>query len=78
MLRRELPIDIRRQADAAFRTFCGNPAHPSLSFERLRCHEKFWAVRITRNYRAVARKHEETMIWFWIGAHDEFDRKFPV
>ncbi len=38
----------------------------------------YWSVRVRRNYRVVARKHEDTMIWFWIGTHGEFDKRFPA
>jgi hypothetical protein len=74
----DLPEAIRRQAREAYRLFVSNPRHPGLSFERLRCDPLLWSVRVTRDYRAVGRKYEETMIWFWIGSHSEFDRNFPA
>ena len=69
-----LPDDVRQEARFAFRSFCSNPAHPGLSFERLRWDPNLWSVRVTRGYRAVARKHGDMMIWYWIGSHAEFDR----
>src|SRR5256885_12773064 len=36
------------------------PAHPSLRLERLRSDHRFWCVRVTRDYRAVARSEEHT------------------
>jgi hypothetical protein len=33
-------------------------------------------MRITRNYRAVARRYSDDWLWFWIGTHNEFDRLF--
>jgi hypothetical protein len=73
-----LPVQAREQARTAFRVFQGNPAHPGLSLERLRADPDSWSVRITRDYRAVGRKHGDTMIWYWIGTHAEFDREFPA
>lgn len=77
-LYRALPATVRRQARDAFQLFRHNPAHPGLSFERLRNDPHLWSVRVSRNYRVVGRKHEDTMIWFWIGTHAEFDREFPA
>jgi hypothetical protein len=73
-----LPDAVRKEAREAFRLFRDNPAQPGLCFERLRCHPDSWSVRITRDYRAVGRRQEDVMIWFWIGSHADFDRRFPV
>ena len=75
----KLPFDIRQMARAAYRKFVANPAHPSLSLERLRSNPKLWSVRVTRDYRAVAiRLENDTWIWIWIGSHADFDRQFSV
>jgi hypothetical protein len=45
----------------------------------LRSDPRFWSVRVTRDYRAVAQKFEgDAWIWVWIGSHKDFDRQFPV
>jgi hypothetical protein len=72
-----LPANLRQEAREAFRLFASNPAHPSLSFERLRADPESWSVRITRGYRAVGWKRQDTMVWYWIGSHADFDRRFP-
>jgi len=33
-----------------------------------------YSVRITRDYRAVGVQKEESIIWFWIGSHEDYDR----
>ena len=73
-----LPDAVRKEAREAFRLFRDNAAHPGLCFERLRCDPDSWSVRITRGYRAVGRRHEDVMIWYWIGSHAEFDTRFPA
>jgi hypothetical protein len=73
-----LSDDLRQEAKVAFRLFRDNPAHPGLSLERLRWGSDLWSVRITRGYRAVGQKQGDTMIWYWIGSHNEFDKKFPA
>jgi hypothetical protein len=72
-----LPPQIRIAARKAFKKFLENPAHPSLQLERLKFDHRAWSVRVTRNYRAVARRYEDEWVWIWIGSHEEFDRKFP-
>jgi hypothetical protein len=32
-----------------------------------------WSVRIGDRYRALAQKHDELIVWFWIGTHEEYN-----
>ncbi len=73
---RALPHNVRKEAQEAFYLFRDNPLHPGLRFKRLRCNPDYWSVRVTQDYRAVGRKHKDTIVWFWIGSHSEFDKKF--
>jgi hypothetical protein len=73
----ELPKEIRDTARETFKKFSDNPAHPGLQLERLKSDSRAWSVRITRNYRAVARRYNDDWLWFWIGSHSEFDKRFP-
>lgn len=76
---RALPPQIKSAARATYRKFVQNPAHPSLQLERLRSDPRFWSVRVTRDFRAVAQRFEDDIwVWVWIGSHKEFDRQFPV
>lgn len=76
---RLLPPEIKSAARAAYHKFVQNPAHPSLQLERLRSDPRFWSVRVTRDYRAVAQRFEgDVWIWVWIGSHKDFDRQFPA
>jgi hypothetical protein len=72
-----LPPHPRNAARLAFQKFMENPAYPGLHLERLRSDGRAWSVRVTRNYRAVARRYGDDWLWFWIGSHEEFDRAFP-
>jgi len=75
---RSLPEQIRLAAGAAHKQFRQNPAHPGLQLERLRKDPRLWSVRVTRDYRAVARRYEnDVWVWIWIGSHKDFDRRFP-
>jgi hypothetical protein len=68
---RTLVPEIQAEARKAYQLWKVNPRHPSLHFERK---GDFWSVRITRGWRALAREHEGTFYWFWIGSHDEYQR----
>jgi hypothetical protein len=76
-LYRSLPPDIRLAARETYRKFAANPAHPGLQLERLRADPRAWSVRVTRNYRSVALRCGDDWLWFWIGSHQDFDRRFP-
>jgi hypothetical protein len=76
-LYRKLSPEIRAAARDAYQLFSQNPAHPGLRVERLRFDTRAWSVRVTRDVRAVALRHGDEWLWFWIGTHKEFDRRFP-
>ena len=75
---RALPDEIQRAAEKAYALFKANPAHPGLRLKRVARDPRAWSVRVTRDYRAVGFREEGTMVWFWIGTHQEFDRLFPT
>jgi hypothetical protein len=52
----KLPGEIKEAARRGHQKFRQNPAHPSLQLERLRKDPRLWSVRVTRDYRAVARR----------------------
>jgi hypothetical protein len=71
-----LPSEIRAQARAAYTRFMTDPGHPSLRFKKLAGRDNVWSVRIGADYRAVARRSGDTVEWFWIGTHNDFDKVF--
>ena len=78
-LYRGLPVETRIAAGVAHKKFRENPAHPGLQLERLRKDPRLWSVRVTQDYRAVARRYEnDEWVWIWIGSHKDFDRQFPT
>jgi hypothetical protein len=65
---------IRRQARKAYRLWAENPFHPALHFKCVHSDESVWAVRITRDCRALGVLDGDTVTWFWIGRHDDYER----
>ena len=67
-----LPAEVRALADKNFQLLKQNPKHPSLHFKRIR--DDLWSARVGSKYRALATPVDEGFLWFWIGAHAEYDR----
>ena len=71
-----LPEDIQAQAREAYARFAENPDHPGLNFKKLHGAPNWWSVRVSQQYRAVGAREGETIRWFWIGSHQDFDKMF--
>jgi hypothetical protein len=71
-----LDEDIKHQTRKAYRLWAENPFHPSLHFKCINREENVWSVRITRRYRAVGILESDTVTWFWIGRHDDYEHFF--
>ena len=67
---------IRQTARRAYALFAQNPDHPSLRFKKLTGLENIWSVRIDERYRAVGERQGNTIVWVWVGSHNEFDNLF--
>jgi len=48
-----------------------NPKHPSLHLKKV---GRFWSARVGLHHRAVAVQGPQGLVWFWIGAHGEYDK----
>jgi hypothetical protein len=67
---------VREAARRAYSLFTANPEHPSLRFKKLGGYERVWSVRINEQYRAVRERSGDTVVWVWIGSHNDFDKLF--
>ncbi len=73
-LYRQLPNQIRQQARKTYQLWKSEPTHPSLHFKCVSQRIDAYSVRVTRGYRAVGVKLDQTIIWFWIGSHADYDQ----
>ncbi len=71
-----LDESIKCQARKAFLLWVHNPFHPSLRFKCINREHNIWSLRITRGYRAVGLFEGDTVTWFWIGHHDDYEQFF--
>jgi len=69
-----LPAEVKRQARETYRQFQSDLRHPALRFKRVHLQEPVYSARININYRAVGVMEGDTIIWFWIGSHAEYDK----
>ena len=70
----QLPQAVQRQAREAYKFFKGNPQHPSLRFKQVHPTMPIYSARISLHYRALGIREGDSIIWFWIGSHADYDR----
>lgn len=70
----KLPKPIQQQTKEAYKQFKQDPYYPSLRFKRVHSTKPIYSVRINVEYRAVGIQHENEILWFWIGSHDDYSK----
>ena len=69
-----LPAHVRRQAQEAYRLFQQDSAHPGLHFKKVHPDPPTYTARVGISYRAAGVLDGDTVVWYWIGTHAEYDR----
>ncbi|MGI9061536.1 MAG: hypothetical protein ACR2H5_23490 [Ktedonobacteraceae bacterium] len=69
----QLPNDVQKQAISAYRIFKENPYHPSLHFKCINKAKSWYSVRVNKNYRAIGTWKGDTIYWYFIGTHTDYD-----
>ena len=69
-----LPHLVQRRARKAYQLWKENPSHPSLHFKRVDDEEPIYSARVSDNYRVLGILERDTIIWFWIGTHDQYEQ----
>jgi hypothetical protein len=72
----QLPTSVQEQDRAAYQLFSTNPYHPSLHFKPIRPDAPVYSVRIGRGYRAIGILKNDTIVWYWIGSHADYDKLY--
>jgi hypothetical protein len=65
---------VQQKAKEVYNTWKKNPYHPSLHYKQIHQTQPIFSVRVSLSYRALGVKEDETMIWFWIGSHEEYNK----
>ena len=71
---RQLPKAVQQLADKNFKLLKADPFHPSLHFKKLGKTKALWSVRVGVHYRALGVEKPESIVWFWIGTHAEYEK----
>jgi len=67
-----LPGKIRTLADNSYKLWKEDPFHPSLKFEEIR--PDIWRIKIGYRYRAIAKRYDNSVVWMWIGSHEDYNK----
>lgn len=68
-----LPESAQKQARSAYRLFRQDPYHPSLQFKQVHPTKPIYSVRVSDDYRALGRREDGAIVWFWIGSHADYN-----
>lgn len=71
-----LPERVKRTARKNYKLWKANPHHPSLEFKHITGTKNTYSIRAGIGWRAVGvmKPDKNTIIWFWIGSHSEYDK----
>ena len=72
----QLPDDAKRAARKAYQLWRESPFHPSLHFKCVNQEERAWSVRLSLGYRALGIMEGDSVVWFWVGGHEDYERHF--
>ncbi|MEM7534422.1 MAG: hypothetical protein AAF639_19730 [Chloroflexota bacterium] len=68
---RNLPTEVQERTRKAYQLWRANPNLPGLRYKRV---NNSVSVRIGRTYRALGWIEGDTVYWYWIGHHRQYDR----
>ena len=74
VLYRQLPPEEKRRARHAYQLWRNNPRYNSLRFKRVNRRQPIYSIRVGDNYRALGLFEGDTVTWYWIGTHADYDK----
>jgi hypothetical protein len=63
----------QEQIKRAYELWRENPAHPSIRFKKVHDTEPIYSARVDLDWRALGVLEGDTVVWFWVGPHDEYE-----
>ena len=70
----KLPVQVQQSSRKAYSLWKENPQHPGLQFKLVVPEDSIYSIRVSLAYRALGVKERETIIWFWIGSHSDYEK----
>jgi hypothetical protein len=71
---RQLPEEEQERAREVYRMWQANPRHNSLHLKRVSRKHPIYSIRVGLHYRSLGLRNGNTVTWYWIGTHGEYDR----
>lgn len=71
----KLPAEIQRHAYRSYRLWRTDPSAHGLYFKRVNRNMPIYSVRIGRSHRALGVLTGDTILWYFIGDHDAYERE---
>ncbi len=76
---KKLSPELRKRANATLVKFLENPTRPGLKFEALSAWRDYYSIRISRGYRVLLRREEDSVGEIFaavdVGPHDIYRRR---
>ena len=69
-----LPKSIQERARLSYHLWKLNNNHPGLHFKQIHTQQPIYSVRVGLSYRALGIIENDTIIWFWIGSHQDYNK----
>ena len=69
-----LPNDVQELAYKQYKLFKKDPWHNSLKFKQVHPKLPIYSARVSKGYRALAKRDKLGVLWFWIGSHSEYNK----
>jgi hypothetical protein len=69
----KLPKQIQELTRKNYYLWLEDNTHPSIHFKQVHNTEPIFSARVGINYRALGVKEDDTIVWFWIGSHSDYD-----
>ncbi len=70
---RRLPSHVQRRSLKTLDLLDADERYPSLHFKEVSAADGAWSVRVSQDYRMVGYRDGDSVTWFWIGTHSEYD-----
>lgn len=68
-----LPKSVQEKARNSYKLWKLNSNHPGLHFKQIHNKQPIYSIRIGLSYRTLGVIKGDTIIWFWIGSHEDYN-----
>ena len=70
---RKLPLRIQTQARKNYKLWKKDPYQKSLGFKKIDKKNNIYSIKVGIGWRALGIKEDKTIVWFWIGSHEDYN-----